>query len=643
MIGAVMLLMAATVGITYGWVPDGGDGVKYIIQIPPEKIDQVARSGEISSQIPAEIRGRVSEVVIRVGQGNLPRVTPGSLSRRSEPLGQSYNRSENLNAVAAADQIPVPIPSMSNPTDLRPIGMGNTSPTAMMKPAPQSGGMNMPGGFVLSPSTTPSTGFSSTPPATNGFNSASLEQAARDAANNAAKQYNAAAEAGRQQIQQNVHAATERLGDAANAQFQSATSGLQNAANDMLYGPTATPSTTDDPRTRLGQSGPVNGIGVPAPSTSPAYASTSDPRSGTASPLSSPGTPPASSFGAPPNFSTSAPNPVPSNFGPSSASPTAFGPTTTSSAPSTRTVATPPLSGPTRDEDWYALQNRAGNRPSTAPVESSAGGLTGGNFGQLPAGLQPGTNASTIRPNPTNSTSSGYNNDPRQSALANSGLDYDPNLSPSQAAQLPKNGYGFDAQGYPLDRQGYRIDHYGRRIDSHGHSLTAVDSMAGNDQSSGSNTNAGSGYASDRNQSNSSSPPLVQPPRSRPTMPDREADNYRPDTDPRYAGTSGRPANESVPAFNYERPRAAEDSLPSASDSRGRLDDKTPTRAGGLGELDSGPEPVAAQPIFNALLLLSVVANLYLLFWLKNMREQFREMVVTKRGAASGGSLATGI
>lgn len=607
MIGAVMLLMAATVGITYGWVPDGGDGVKYIIQIPPEKIDQVTRSGEISSQIPAQIRGHVSEVVIRVGQGNLPRVTPGSLSRRSDPPGQSYDRTANPNSVAVADQIPMPIPSISDPTDLRPIGMGNAASTAMMKPAPQSGGMNMPSGFGMTPATTPSTGFASTPPATNGFNSASLEQAARDAASNAAKQYNAAAEAGRQQIQQNVTAATGRLGDAANAQFQSATSGLQSAANDLLYGPVAPPSTTDDPRARLGQSGPSTGLGAPAPSTSPAYTSTSDSRSGPASPLSTPGVAPSSS------------------------------------QPSTRTVATPTLSGPNRDEEWYALQNRAGNRPSTAPVENTTGSFAGGNFGQLPAGLQPGANSAPTRTTPTNQTSTGYSDNPRQTTLASSDLDYDPNLSPSQAAQLPKNGYGFDPQGNPVDRQGYRIDHYGRRIDSHGHLPTAVDSMGGTDRSSGSNTNASSSYANDRTQSNTSSTPLVQPPRNRPTVPEREADNYRPDTDQRYVSTSGRPANESVAAWNDERLRAAEDSLPSASDGRGRLDDKTPTRAGGYGDLDDGPEQVAAQPIFNALLLLSVVANLYLLFWLKNMREQFREMVVTKRGAASGGSLATGI
>lgn len=49
------------------------------------------------------------------------------------------------------------------------------------------------------------------------------------------------------------------------------------------------------------------------------------------------------------------------------------------------------------------------------------------------------------------------------------------------------------------------------------------------------------------------------------------------------------------------------------------------------------PDAVAAQPIFNGMLLLSVVTNVYLLFWLKNLRLQFRDTVASRRSASNNG------
>ncbi|QDT03386.1 hypothetical protein K227x_17680 [Rubripirellula lacrimiformis] len=51
--------------------------------------------------------------------------------------------------------------------------------------------------------------------------------------------------------------------------------------------------------------------------------------------------------------------------------------------------------------------------------------------------------------------------------------------------------------------------------------------------------------------------------------------------------------------------------------------------------LDSGREVGTQQPLFNGLLLMSFVANVYLIFWLKNLRVQFRDMVAAKRMANS--------
>lgn len=49
----------------------------------------------------------------------------------------------------------------------------------------------------------------------------------------------------------------------------------------------------------------------------------------------------------------------------------------------------------------------------------------------------------------------------------------------------------------------------------------------------------------------------------------------------------------------------------------------------------SDREKVATQTLFNALLLVSFVANLYLMYWLNVLRLKYQEMVAAKRAAAS--------
>ena len=62
--------------------------------------------------------------------------------------------------------------------------------------------------------------------------------------------------------------------------------------------------------------------------------------------------------------------------------------------------------------------------------------------------------------------------------------------------------------------------------------------------------------------------------------------------------------------------------------------DRVATGASRLSEIpETARKHVAAQPLFNGLLLLSFVANIYLIFWLKNLRVRFRDMVAVKRVA----------
>lgn len=66
---SLLLAVAATTTIGYGWQPDKQGGLEYIVQIPPGELE---RSGEITSRIDPRVRGMVSRVVIRVGDGPVP-------------------------------------------------------------------------------------------------------------------------------------------------------------------------------------------------------------------------------------------------------------------------------------------------------------------------------------------------------------------------------------------------------------------------------------------------------------------------------------------------------------------------------------------------------------------------------------------
>lgn len=71
--GAPLLLAIAAVTVDYGYQPDGRGGVEYIVQVTQEEFEHVRQAGEFSSAIDPEVRGRVSRILIRVGNGKLPR------------------------------------------------------------------------------------------------------------------------------------------------------------------------------------------------------------------------------------------------------------------------------------------------------------------------------------------------------------------------------------------------------------------------------------------------------------------------------------------------------------------------------------------------------------------------------------------
>ncbi|MEM6777630.1 MAG: hypothetical protein AAF670_08225 [Planctomycetota bacterium] len=586
MSGMAMLWMIATTGITYGWVPDGSDGVRYIVQVSPSEMGQLARVGEVSSKIDPLVQGRVSEVVIRVGDAVPPRITPKFL--QTGPATR---------AVTGADAVPMPIPSIATDARSLPNRDGdNRSSTAVMKPAPQSGGMNLPGSFSM-PSTAPATAGDPRISATPTLDPRSRDSLVADPRAAASLDPRMAASGGNQ---------------------------LRNAAS--------------DPRQRLQVPSSPSTATVPPPALANEM-----------------------------------------RVGDSQYSIPAIG---------NRGVAVDRLgrTGTLSDDaDWYTQDERPRRRLSTAPIDPNdiraretltQPGVAGTNWGRLPGGLptrtvdaSPGATPLST-PDPTNRYANGVRD------LV------DPRLTPAQAAQLPPGGYSFDVNNQPVDREGYRIDANGRRLVSNATSSPPGFSTPTIMDNSRFPTSQWPDRVADRFGANSGAPPTgtyptVAAPIQSPTtgIPYREP--ARVSATPPYvnmANSAVASPNATIPNFaaptgygttypssagptamtgpspttapgtppgyapttQQVPPSMASASVTKIPTPKTTLDGLPPSRSSPLDE-----QTVAAQPLFNVMLLMSIVGNFYLLYWLKNLRLQFRDMVASKRNAASGGIVAS--
>lgn len=695
--GAVTLLLVATMGITFGWTPDGADGVKYIIQVPPDQLDQLERVGEITSTISPEVRGRVSEIVIRVGDGPVPRQMPANWmqTNASHPSGVSQVVSDE-NAlrglpIASDDRRPIPIPMSSNSMQpgIIPGNVNSPSVTRLMKP--QSNGMSMPGGFdAPAPTGAAPTGGFSMPP--------SLAQGptATGAANNGS-------------LGDSLRAGAESFG-------RSIGLGTPSTAPTNAAAPNRDPSTTVAPP-------PFTGTGNSNLSGNPNLNNTDR-----AARAGGPSTDPAASTG-------SSARPWPNNDDDWYA---------LGDRPAQR-----PSTAPVNNS---ATASNAGttSRPGSDATNRNATntGLNTGNFNQMPSGISGQNpygqsnsdtlaNSSSRRETPYSTTAADRDDTIRRD-------EYAPHLTAAEAARLPKNGYDFDDAGNAVDRFGYRLNAYGDRIDQNGRPMDAssyADNRAnantdptGNPQYSSNNpfpggaspttqpgrnstdatyaNQSGSGYG----QSNTGSPAPGYPasgngssayPANQNTASGAAANPYGPNgqTYPTAntqqppptipTGYAGSPRNgypnaaqpqtqyPQVPNYGTTPPYAPIDpninpatgypyqnanypntvptyvansntsagGSPTGSPSAGAA----PPRGRGSGSTDaagattgatsdngdrSNREKVATQTLFNALLLVSFVANLYLMYWLNVLRLKYQEMVAAKRAAASSNAAA---
>jgi hypothetical protein len=75
MLPSILLLAASAVGITTGWEPLPGGGMKYIIQLEPEALEAHKTGEDLESDIDSRIHD-IRSVSIRLGTGEVRRVYP---------------------------------------------------------------------------------------------------------------------------------------------------------------------------------------------------------------------------------------------------------------------------------------------------------------------------------------------------------------------------------------------------------------------------------------------------------------------------------------------------------------------------------------------------------------------------------------
>ncbi|GAA5508815.1 hypothetical protein [Novipirellula caenicola] len=680
--GVPVLLLFAAIGVTYGWQPDGGGGVEYIIQVPADQIDRLQESGEVTSVIDPQVQGHVSRVVIRVGNQRLPRETPAAISqlRHEVPVPNSggtnsaivetqTRRDRNVNAFDANDEQPIPIPQMTADSPVQPIPgfhgaqnklagipAGSTAQAeAMMKPDASSPGAGS--GFSFPASAIPQS-LQEAAGNTAANVRDGLSDAAQDLGNRTRGELDAAMNRAAQKAEETAAGMADRAANALRNGFDfTATNGSNNAAANASGTPDANRSeipsfTGSDPSTannRSLASGPstdptntremvrdrdkdwqdLNQMNLRSqtnmaggPSTDPVGSPASDNRTGN-SPLTPMPTTNTSTSGL---GTTATFGRVPDAL--NTTRRTADDTAAQQRAAQERAAQERAAQEKLAQEQQAAYQRQlyereqyeraqAARAQSNPPPSSNTQTPPAYPYGQSTPLSAPGQSsnfANTGAGDPSGRTyGQSFSNDgTAASAIGNTYTD--PRLSSSDAAKLPPNGWSYDAYGRPIDRDGNLLDSYGRIIPNQYTNTTRLaDQSAGN-----------------------------------PAPPPRGPAGY--DTNANTAGGNAAPRNSSAPGGSTSgqtytsQDRNNAENVRSPSDLERRYSEADAREAALAAERDAysrGPAPaktVAAQPLFNGLLLISIVGNVYLAFWLKNLRHQFHDLVAAKRMSQNSGA-----
>ncbi|TWU55780.1 hypothetical protein [Rubripirellula reticaptiva] len=618
----LMMIAAMGMGITYGWQPDeNADGVQYIVQVPSSEVDQLQRIGEISSVVDPAVRGRVTKIVIRVGDGLLPHKMPSA--------------TVESDFVANSDATSIAIPEMASVSPSMKVPMKNTAgKTTAMKPDPQGGTQG--GGFS----------FPTTPSLTDAANTArtNIDRAGREIADRT----------------------SQALGQAFGSGGTGAGPSTADARSSALVPP---PSTRPQAASTAARSNAGGNAGFAAPpllgqndrsgnsaspwGTTAAGATERDNNWGdpdrvaaardasNANTLSTNGLRSTDTFGRPP--AGLAP---PNSVGGSSNS---YG-QPNSSATNSRTPAVSQYDQIMADrraqqarqqQEELLLQEQQQRLAKQRLEEQRREQQLLAQRQESPTQLQP--------PVTSRDTRNDYSS---RSSLSGNGLTYreatqttpDSRLT---AAQLAAGAWAVDEQNriydtrrqlmpneYLLENAGSDASQYrSQPVSPFGESASNPSTFPTPEFQSPSFASASdrnlSGQFGGQSQTNWANGPIG---------------GARYGEDDRESIAAGRPTFNSSSQYPRE---SLVNSRPPATESRGSQTSEARGTAGSSVNFDlqsgqtnqssgfSDPPQVAAQPLFNGLLLISFVANVYLIFWLKNLRLQFRDMVASKRQATS--------
>jgi len=145
--GVAVLLVAASIGVDYGWQADDDGTLEYIIQLEPELISALQKGEAVISEIHPDVQG-VRRFRIQIGTAPLPRVSPPSKGATPAPM-----RDPMIQSPVSSEDDATPFPTQNH--DSSPT---TPSPTDFeLTPLPETEA-NPP-----LPPTTPPTDFPLTP------------------------------------------------------------------------------------------------------------------------------------------------------------------------------------------------------------------------------------------------------------------------------------------------------------------------------------------------------------------------------------------------------------------------------------------------------------------------------------------------
>jgi len=580
--GVPVLLILAAMGVTYGWHPDGQGGVEYIVQIPPEQIEELQRHGEITSVIDPRIQGHVSRVVVKVGNEPLSQTTPAGWSQRISGEDAAVVR------VAAHDDSPVPIPEITEPVPQGVdsfVDVGRDSIAAVMKPVGEDG-------FALPPSL---------------MDAASrVPGSLRDGAADVAAEMDRRA---REQAAQTAAQATAQARAAGGEMTDRAGNALRNAVSTVFGNQANEPNQA-------------------AATASPAFANQQ------------------------PNFQTQQPTPFQTQQ-PTTVQPPAFtGADPTGAAARSRQAppSTEPISQ--RDRDWYGLDGRP-RMPTTDPVSTDPRATLAGPPDLRSTAPSNAAAASMNSGGVAAGPSAGAN-----PAMSTSGLGTTPNFGrpPIDPRSADPRSANVDPRTVDPRQAAANFDSLsGQPSTNFGSSFTQATQPTYADPNAAAQNYA---HAYQRTTATSAHPPAAfadpnqafatsgQPMTTPPVYPPA---NYPPASYPQGNYPQGYyPPATYQPAVAHQAPLAqtadTRAQLPARSLESDRATLSASDRFASVTEsssrLGSHPKAATTQPLFNGMLLVSFVANIYLFFWLKNLRYRFRDLVAAKRVASASSSQA---